>query len=435
MRIIVRIAIVLALIAALVYGALWGASWYKVKQEVDDAIAQVAPYAEIRYASIFASPKLDGTVGLDRIVIKPKMSSDEFKIQSVRVTFPGLFHFITSKQDEIPESMRLSISGVSLDLNSPLLISLSQMQKQAKRLNGQKSELSFVNYETLGCGAVESIGLDELTRMGYQTMDIDLDMEYDYQRIKNLLALSMVTRFKGMQAVDIKAELRVSPADLAQGKMANAVIDSVRIDIADGGYATLRNRFCAAELESTEEVYLGNHLVLLSRELKTTFPPETVEAYKKYMRGGRMSLAIAPKPGTEFATLDRFAVKDIIDMVGLQLKLDSHEVDFAKFEWGKSFVMPKQEIPGETAKSTTTAPLPVTKTYTPPRFRATPPSRLGNFVGYKVQLKTRAGVARDGVIESAEPGAIILRQTDRGRKGFISFSIALSDIASAEVFY
>src|SRR5574339_205423 len=100
MRIIVRLAVVLAIIAALVYGGHWGYSWFKVKTGMDRAVEQSAPFAELKYTSIYVSPRLDGTVGVDGIVIRPKMTDDEFKIQSVRLSLPGIFPLLTASKDD-----------------------------------------------------------------------------------------------------------------------------------------------------------------------------------------------------------------------------------------------------------------------------------------------------------------------------------------------
>jgi hypothetical protein len=437
MRIIVRLAVVLAVVAAVVYGGLWGYSWYKVKTAMDRAVEQSAPFAELKYTSIYASPRLDGTVGVDGIVIKPKMTDDEFNIQSVRLSLPGIFSLLTATKDDFPESMRLSVSGIGIDLNSPLLMSLSSMQKQAVKTQGKQRNFPLASYETLGCGSVQTIGIDELTRMGYQTMEIDIELEYRYAKIKNLLNLSSVVRMKGMQSVELKSEMRIPPAELAQGNFTNVVLDSIRIDLIDSGYATLRNRFCAAQLDSTEEAYLGKNLELLSSELGSTFPLETVEAYKKVMQGGRMSIEITPKPGIEFATLNRYATKDLIDMLGFRLKLDSHEVDFSKFEWGKSYSAARPDSGAEEEpKSAAATPLPIAKpAYVPASYHVTSPSKLGRYVGYKVRLTTRTGLDRDGIITSAEAGSITLRQTASAGKGFITFQIVTGDISSAEVLY
>lgn len=433
MRIIVRLVVILAILAALVYGALWGYSWYKIKSVMDSAVKEGAPYAEIKYASIFISPKLDGTVGVDGIVIKPKLTSDEFRIQSVRFSLPGIFYLITTNKDEFPESMRLSVTGIGIDLNSPLFAAMDEIQKA----QGSRRESPLMSYDTLGCGSVEKIGVDELIRMGYQTMEIDIDMEYRYAKIQNLLNISSMVRMKDIHGVDLKAEMRIPPSELIKGNFTNIVIDSVSIDVIDAGYAALRNRFCAAQLQSTEEVFLNRNMEILSRKLGTTFPAETIEAYKKVMQGGRMHIEFAPTPGTELTMLGHYAAKDVIDMLGLKVTLDSHDVNFNKFEWGKRYSAALTEGDNdESASSATAASSPIAPpAHVPASYHVTAPAKLGRYVGYKVHLRTRAGLDRDGIITSAEGGTITLRQTASAGKGFISFPIATGDIVSAEVLY
>ena len=71
----------------------------------------------------------------------------------------------------------------------------------------------------------------------------------------------------------------------------------------------------------------------------------------------------------------------------------------------------------------------------PASYHATAPADLGRYVGYSVRLKTRAGLDRDGIIEDADTGTITLQQTVSKGRGFMTFTIAVGDILSAEVFY
>ncbi|HEY0721469.1 MAG TPA: hypothetical protein VGE50_09450 [Gammaproteobacteria bacterium] len=434
MRSIIKLIVVLAIIAAVGYGGVRGGTWYKVKHEVDAAIQQAAPFADITYSSVYVSPLLDGTVGLDGIVIRPKMSPDEFKIQSVRLSFGNIIQLYKSGKKEMANRMHFAITGVNLDLNSPLLISLSQMQQQAMLEQSNKSGFDIIKTDSLGCGSIESIGLEELTRMGYSTMEIDVEMSYDYEKVKNLLNMDMAVRLKGMQGMNMKAQMRVAPSDVLQGKEIKPVINSMRLEVVDAGYATQRNRFCAAQLQANEETYLARHIDLLSREIGATLPPETLDAYKQFMQGnGRMTLLIEPKTGVDLETIGAYPVKDAIDLLGLQVTLDKHAVDFSKFEWGKRVTTQASaegaEEGGSASESQTNIPVPA-------RYRATAASQLKRYVGYQARVKTERGVQRDGVIESADGGTLTMRvHSTSGGRGYISFPIDMSEIVSAEVLY
>jgi len=437
MRIIIRIVVILAILSALVYGGLRGYTWYMVKEAMDRVAIEMSQYAEISYGSIYSSPKIDGTVGVDRIVIRPKMSSDEFKIQSVRVSYPDIIQLITAKIDDMPKSMRASISGVSIDLNGPLMSSLSLAQKNKAKEQQGSTGFPLMHIDTLGCGSVESIGIDELTRMGYQTMDVDMDMDYSYEKIKNLFKLNATVRVKGMSGMDLKLAMRVAPSDILRRRKIKPVIDYLRVDTTDAGYAAMRNHFCAAQMAGTEEAFITKNIELLSKEVGATFPNETVEAYKKIMQGnGRVSLEMSPKPGTELEYIDRYPLKDAIDILGVKLSLDNNEVDFSKFEWGKTYSASKQGNPGEEIKEgTATQTVEAAPVYTPAIYRATAVSQLNKYIGYQARIKTRSGLLRDGIIESSEGSSITMRLRAPSGKGVISFPIALSDISSAEVLY
>jgi hypothetical protein len=442
MRILIKLVVILAVVAALVYGGLRGYIWYDVKKGVDKTIQQVSPFVSVTYKSIYSSPTLDGTVGIDGIVIKPKMTSDEFKIQSVRLSFPNILYLINAGRDiekrEMPERMKLSVSDLAVDLNSQIFYSLKQMQMQAKALHKGQQRSPLDDFQALGCGDVQSIGLDELTRMGYQTMDVDLEMEYGYKKLTNDLTMSLLMRSKGMYSANIKAAMKMDPNALVQHRATPPTISSMTIDYTDSGFATLRNRFCAAQINASEDVFIVNHIKALSHAVGATFPLETVEAYKRFMAGdSRLSISIAPKPGTDISTLGLYPPKDVIDMLELNMTIDKTAVDFSKMEWGKSYDMPSYNAPPPPTEepSTTTAPSPMASNPTPARYRSTAPSRLGKFVGSEVKLKTYSGMERDGVIESVSNGTLSLRMVTQRGGGYLSFPIAIDEIASAEVLY
>lgn len=437
MRNIIKLVVILALVAAAGYGGVRGVAWYKVKHEVDEAIQLAAPFVDITYSSVYVSPTLDGTVGVDDIVIRPKMSPDEFTVQSVRLSFGSMLQLVKLNKNEMPKQMHFGISGLNVDLNSPLLISMSQMQQQALLEQGSGNGFDALSFDTLGCGSIKTIGLEELTRMGYSTMSMDVEIDYDYEQVKNLLNMEMAIRMQGMQSGNMKATMRVAPSDVLQGKEIKPVIDSMRIEVVDSGYAEKRNRFCGAQLESNEEGYLASHIERLSGEMGATFPVETIDAYKTYMQGSsRMIFQIEPKSGVDLATVGAYPLKDAIDLLGLQVTIDKHEVDFSKFEWGKSYASSQDpEVAEEASTGAASESAALVKTPAPARYRATAPSQLTRYVGYQARLKTENGMKRDGVIESASGGTVTLRLLSPGGRGYISFPIDVRDIASAEVLY
>ena len=254
MRVIIRGVVILSLLAAVVYGGLRGFAWYLVKEGMDNLKKGFSQYADISYGSIYSSPKIDGTVGVDKLVIRSKMTSDELKIQSIRISYPDIFQLITAKKDGMPNSMRASITGMNIDLDGPMLTSLSKELQSRNEASMEKPGVSPMNFSTLGCGSVNSIGIDELTRMGYSSLVMDIDMDYSYEKIKNLFKWNATVRMKDMSMVKMNVAMRIAPTDILLRKKIKPVIDSVHVESTDAGYAAARNRFCAAELKLTATV-------------------------------------------------------------------------------------------------------------------------------------------------------------------------------------
>ncbi len=441
MRAIIRGFVILSLLAALVYGGLRGFTWYLVKEGMDNLKAGVSQYADVSYGSIYSSPKIDGTVGVDRLVIRSKMTSDELRIQSIRVSFPDIFQLLTVKKGDMPNSMRASIGGLSIDLDSPLLTSISKAQKSERNASGEKASFTSMNVDALGCGSIDSIGIEELNRMGYPTLDVDIDMDYSYEKIKNLFNWNATLRLKDMSTVNVKLAMRVAPSDILRRRKIKPVIDFLHVDSTDAGYAALRNQFCAGQLNSTADAFIDKNIELLSKKIGASFPSEDVEAYKKVMRGeGGMTFEIAPKPGTDLEYINQYPLRDAIDIMGVKLTLDNHAIDFSKLGWGKSLTAVKEEGATEEQQGDTSSESAAAAPVAPaapvvPSYHATSSAQLSRYVGYQARLKTRSGMLRDGVIENAEAGSITMRLRSSNGKGYISFPVAMRDIASAEVLY
>lgn len=449
MRSLTKLVIVLAVIAALIYGGTQAYLRYEIKKGVDEAIKQAAPVAEITYREIFVSPNLDGEVGVDGIVIKPVALNDTVKVESVRLHYPDIIALVGAlselKKREFPEQMLLSISGVKVALNGALLTSLDQAQKQARALEGDSRSLRLQNFDALGCGDISAIGIDELLHMGYQTLEFNIDMRYDYERLKNLLKTSLTFRFKDMYGIDIKAELKANPAagvkgindSLILGTGALPSLSELKITYLDSGFNLLRNRFCAARLNSTEEFYVAQNLEALSQSVGAVFPEESMESYKKFLAGsGNFTFTMAPAPGADLATLGSYPLQDLIDVLNLKLSINEQQVKFSKFEWGKSYSAPTMGG-AERRQGENVVELTAPKIQQPAQYHTVAVNKLGRYVGSQAKIQTLSGTLREGIIESTDNESVTIRllsARDKG-KGYIAFPIYFNEINSAKVLY
>jgi len=78
-------------VLVLIVAAAYGFYWYQVKSKADELAQQMAPFAEVRYGSVYAHP--DGTVGVDDLVITPRQMHAPVSMDAVRIRAGGPLSF------------------------------------------------------------------------------------------------------------------------------------------------------------------------------------------------------------------------------------------------------------------------------------------------------------------------------------------------------
>ena len=125
----------LVLLVAAVVGGVTLYIRYQIKTALEDAIAELSPFAEMRYASV--SVTLGGNVHIRDIEIRPRMVNDPLHIEGIEVETPGLWFLLTRPKKlsagELPEHLRGAVCGQAFNLylqsGQVITTSIAQVKK------------------------------------------------------------------------------------------------------------------------------------------------------------------------------------------------------------------------------------------------------------------------------------------------------------------
>lgn len=418
-----RIPKLVILLPLLAYGAAMGYLWYKAKSSADEVAQMASPFAEIKYGSVHVSP-LGDEVGVNDVRIRPTMSADEFRIDTLRFNVPHIGYFITGgnrlEQGELPEKLGMQLGRMEIDLGSETFTMLEQMQQQFAAAQPAGSG-ALDNLGAVGCGSGEAFTISDYRRMGMGELVMDAGVNLEYDKKLRTARVMVNVDIEGLQKLDVVTEFDTGPE--LQSAVAAGVIPRMTVNYRDSGYYRLRNAFCALQNGSSEEEYVERHLQILAETLGATFPEESVSAYRRFMlKGGTLQATMSPVEPIDPNGLGFYPVESIVEMLGLELVINDRGVDMTQVQWGHAdTAAAKRDEPARTAQSTpqaTRSAPPVRPTpkrssttasrYTPTAYREIRVQDAGSYLKQQVEVSTNDGNVRKGRLDKVGNGRLYL---------------------------
>lgn len=424
-----RVLLILLLTPALLYGGTLGLLWYKVKSDADALVQNAAPVAEIRYGSIYVSP-LGNEIGLNEISIRPNMTQDLFRIEQVRLSVPHVGYFISANDSvekrKLPEHIGMQLRRVQFDIDSELLLMAEQMQRQQQAMLQQQPAMrqagaEFANalsgINALGCGDVQTFSLTDYRNMGIGKVVADVGFNIGYDEAQSRTRIDANISVDGLYQMDLAFEIPMRPDAMNRNTFKG--IPTSTFSYRDAGFHQMRNRYCAKQIEGSEEEYVDNHVALLGRLFNASFPESATTAYKNYLlKGGNYSIRLEPQEGFALEGIEYYRPDDIVAMLGLDMRINNTPLDTAAIQWGGT---PRKARASSTPRATTSAN---DETSRPPTNRSVTASaapstkrptyhlvdvhNADKYLHKMVEITTREGKVRKGELKSADSDRITL---------------------------
>lgn len=437
-----RKIIYILLIPALLYGAVKGLLWYQVKSRMDQLVEQAGMFAEVSYDGIHTS--VLGEVGVNNLIIKPRMANDQIAIDAVRVSAPDILYFLSAAyrlhERKMPERFGVAFEKIRVDLNGQLIRMMSQMQQQAP---AQRRPSVLERLDALGCGEVGSFGLDDVIRMGYDEVVLDLAMNMKYEETSNRFTIDMDVRDRDIYRVTASMDfdmdlnsLQVNPAAAPQPNITHA-----NLQYTDSGYHKLRNAFCAKQNNSSVEAYVDRTISMLNGELGTRLPQNIDKALRGYLtNGGRISLTIKPDDPAALSGLHLYSAKDAMALLGMTIKINGVTLTGDTIPWDGQLeadaVVHTDAVQQPTTAEPPPQPAPATR---PPQQIAEPAGgyqtvdtgELHKYLNRQIRVATRSGKQRSGRLNLLEDDVAYIEMELRGHS--LTFPVKLAEITQAEL--
>lgn len=442
-----RLLKILLPLLLLAYGGTMGYLWYSVKDSADDMVKGAAPFARITYGSIHVSPMGD-ELGIDNIVIQSHMTSDEFRIDKVRLTAPHVGYFLRTaihlKKKQPPEYLSMQLQGVKFDIGGELFDVIDKAQSQpsgptsAAYDQGRAIGEFISSLDALGCGEVERFAISDLRAMGLGAMNADFGLKIEYNKALNRTHMTGNIHIDNIYELEMGVDLAARP-DRLSGPVSFSAEPKFSVNYRDLGFHKVRNKYCASLNDSSVEDYVTRHSQLLGEALHATLPEETLKAYQQAMlKGGSFVLRIEPQQSLDMEGLPYYSGGDIVQMLGLSLRINGTRVEMDQITWGK----PKQST-ATTTREEATQPASV-----PPAasVQAQPAQELSirdipfkkvavrdaaKYVDKFAEVTTTEGKIRRGVVSEVNNGRIYL--VLKISSGSLTYPIAFEDVEMLRV--
>ncbi len=346
------------LLTAAMTAALWLLLWVAAQQQAASIAAQLAPWAELRYAR--AGAGLDGVLSLGGVEWRLKQGPwrDAFGAATVRVRGGGPLWLMTralSHGEDVPARLQLELH----DLHLP-----GSLQGAVGAWFGH----SGVPFDGLGCGA--AFVPSDYAAMQRVPQALDVSLKLDLDAAAQDLSADVQLRNAPYAEVRLHAELKpFDYAMLADARAAQALrIGSLTLGYRDLGYFAARGKYCAQRMGWSVEQYIDRHLATVTgflEEHEIEVGAEPLALYRRLLeQGGEAELLSLPNPGVGPLDYPRRERGEILRLLNLTARLDQAPPILVKL----SFLAP----PAEEVASAIVTPPPESAARTPATAAAAP---------------------------------------------------------------
>lgn len=460
-----RLGNLLAVLVLLVAGT-YGFYWYKVKSGMDELVEKAAPFADIRYQSIYAHP--DGTIGVDQLEVLPSGEYEPFTATSVRVRPDNPLYWITGG-DAPPTSVNIQVRQLEQGMDTGLMKSIQEqfdLQREADPL--------LVSPAALGCGDVHQLDINAMKSMGYRSLVADVDMQYSGDQQARKLIFSILADVEGLAELQFEMRMSADPDQLRNPMQATgtARLEKFELNYTDKGYNKRLAAYCARQADSKPGEYRSEHQRLYSAWLDANgidIPESWRQAYADLQQeGARFTLALNPIGG--FGAGEMMMVQDpvyLIEKANPNVRVNGKPVPLDNVDWMALFtsvaqagsgtavarsdehdtaeadvsadMASQEESPEESMETIAPASDPVVASQAaapeapaPKGYKQTGKAQLGNYLGARVRIFTYFGRDVSGTLVAVDDKGV--RVSQRLAQGVAEYPLEYERIQQVEVY-
>lgn len=408
----------LVLFAAAVVGGVTLYIRYQIKTALENAITELSPVAEMRYASV--SVTLGGTVRIRDIEIRPRPFNDPLRIEGIEVETPGLWFLLTGPKKlsdgQLPEHLRATLRGMAFNLSGPMAETFDGVMAEAMRSSGAPP-LS-------NCGDVRYVDFNAYQRLGYPSLVFDISLGYRFENGGGPLRVKAEWRMRDLGVATVNLEFVGASSNLTKVMATQARLRAFDVVYQDLSFIDRVKRYCTQASGMTVEQYIESEVNRSAAAYQAQWGlvqgPGLRQAYREFLtKPGEVRLQATPSMEVDMQTLRLFKPEDIVSMLNLRVSVNGKAVTDLS-------MMPAPSTRTRPAPSPAAAP-----GFVASEFRAVPTADLDRHTGKTVRLHLTHGATREGRLLQVLDG--MARVERRLPGGTMTLAIPLRQIERVEV--
>ncbi len=423
------------LVPAAVYGVAKGVMYFNAKQAADDFVEAARPHAEVRYTDI--STDLTGGVTYKGITASPYGESESITVDAVRISSSDPLAFIKTAEwlpgeKKLPDSVSFQIMGMHVPMSLAEGSMLDQPAIPAMAVEGDEQS-------SLCAGGLD-INARLLGAMGFDEMNMDMDVNYTLNEAQRTLDVSISSELHDVQSFQVSATFTdVDVQTLSNGAPPAFNLGGFTVAttvLPQFGHRALKT--CAAGTGKTVQEWSAMLADIDEQRLQLaglTLGDGLKRALRTFYNDwGEVEVKASPKQPVGVLSLAFLPPEQLVRTLSVDMRLNGKPVGDTSFTWVQpdnqqlSALFGMQQ-PGGAPAAAKPAEQP-RRILVRREYENVPVARLGEFIDHQVQLKPRGQPMREGKLKGVRNALAEVEQTLHGGK--YTVYVPLADIVTAQ---
>lgn len=296
---------------------------HQVTSNLDQAIALVKPFADIRYEGV--SSTLSGALNVEGISARFGTFGDRLEIDQISLLTPGFWFLLNlgdmekqqaSSNASIPESFGLAVQGLRADVSDDFMKFFVQAAQQAAA--------AMVEDDAVGqCVGKYGYSVEALESLGYD--EIVMSMSLGYQKVDGNLQIDLWAAMADMYAiqVDVTLDGSMTTESIARGAFRPRMITG-RIEYEDQSLMARTRELCGRKGFSDEQIMAAELDAFRSAGMQSgiEFGASVLESYEKFLSDGSTFVIEANPPGPiNLSQIDLYKPTDVPALLNLSTQV------------------------------------------------------------------------------------------------------------------
>lgn len=414
----------------------------EARQLVEQTVAALAPFAEIRHSGV--SVTLGGDVRVHGIDIRPRIVNDSVRIEAINVETPGLWYLLTGtdelREGKLPANARIELRGVEVGLSGAIADALDRFLAMAVQTGGTAPMSN--------CGDVGYLDIKTHRRLGYANFVFDIGAGYRLDSRRGPLIVQAEWRTRDLATASVELEFSGAALKVNEMLASDPRLRRFSLRYQDLSFTDRLKLFCAQAAGITPEQYLEREFDRSDAtwQAQWGFVPGSGlrAAYRDFLqRPGEIVIEGTPPNEIDLQAMRLFKPQDVAAMLNLRVNVNGKPVNdlsmtvmddenVAAAPTPAPVTAPRATpMPVEKPAPATAKPAPTPAPTTTDGYRTITARELGAHIGATVRLRLVRGVVREGSLLQVTAGTARVERRYQG--GSMTLVIPLNEITHAEV--